>query len=216
MKELKILHYDPDFLVINKPGGLLAVPGRGINKQDCVVNRAKTLFPGCMEQPAVHRLDMATSGIMLLARNSRSHRRLSRQFESRQVRKEYLAIVDGVITKKQGSIELAFRLDPDNRPHQIYDPLHGKTGLTHWEKLESTQGKTLIRFTPVTGRTHQLRLHASHPKGLGVPIVGDFLYGNAEDGATMFLHASRLFFLHPENGKGLEFNSSPPWLPMVQ
>ncbi len=216
MQELITVHSDPDFLLFVKPGGLLAVPGRGPEKQDCLVNRVKAIFPDCIEQPAVHRLDMATSGLMLLARNSVAHRRLSRQFETRQVHKEYLALLDGKVSEKQGRIELAFRLDPDNRPHQIYDPLQGKTGISHWKNLGCIDGRSLILFRPVTGRTHQLRLHASHPKGLGIPIAGDYLYGNAKDGDPMFLHASRLSFFHPKDGRRLEFSSLPPWLPEVE
>lgn len=211
MSELTIIHSDPNFLVINKPGGLLAVPGRGANKQDCVVNRVKSLYPDIITQPAVHRLDMHTSGIMLLARNRETHRALSKQFEQRQVKKEYIALLDGTVSEKQGTITLAFRLDPDNRPYQIYDPIQGKTGISHWQHIGEKNGLSLILFSPVTGRTHQLRLHAAHPKGLGVPIAGDYLYGNAQDGDPMFLHASRLCILHPLTGKALEFTSNPSW-----
>jgi len=116
MQELTFLHIDPDFLVVDKPGGLLAVPGRGPDKQDCVVNRVKTLYPDCIKQPAVHRLDMYTSGIMLLARNKETHRKLSIQFEQRQVKKEYIALLDGLLEKEKGLIELPFRLDTENRP----------------------------------------------------------------------------------------------------
>ena len=213
MQELTIIHTDTDFLVVDKPGGLLAVPGRGPDRQDCVVNRIKTLYPDCIEQPAVHRLDMPTSGIMLLARNAAAHRNLSKQFEDRQVHKEYLALLDGKVSEQHGRIELAFRLDPKNRPYQIYDPVHGKTGISHWQNIGEKEGRTLILFSPVTGRTHQLRLHAAHPKGLGVPILGDFLYGNGRDGDPMFLHASRLSIIHPGTGERIEFTSKPSWCP---
>lgn len=213
MSEIAIIHTDPDFLVINKPGGLLAVPGRGPDKQDCVVNRIKDLYPDCIEQPAVHRLDMHTSGIMLLARTKEAHRTLSIQFEKQQVKKEYIALLDGSVSKQRGTIRLAFRLDPNNRPYQIYDPIQGKTGISHWQNLGEKNGKTYILFSPVTGRTHQLRLHASHPLGLGVPIAGDFLYGNGQDGDPMFLHANRLHILHPRTGEHLGFISNPPWYP---
>jgi tRNA pseudouridine32 synthase / 23S rRNA pseudouridine746 synthase len=211
MDTLDIIHIDPGFLVVNKPGGLLAVPGRGPEKQDCVVNRVKSLFPDCIDQPAVHRLDMYTSGIMLLARNSETHRALSKQFEQQQVRKEYIALLEGSISGKEGKIELAFRLDPENRPYQIYDPVQGKMGITRWQKLGEEQGRTRVLFSPVTGRTHQLRLHAAHRLGLGVPIVGDSLYGNGRDGDIMYLHACRLSILHPLSGERIEFSSSPPW-----
>ncbi|RUM40147.1 MAG: RluA family pseudouridine synthase, partial [Desulfocapsa sp.] len=182
MHELHIIHNDPDFLIVNKPGGLLAVPGRGPDKQDCVVNRIKSMYPDCIQQPAVHRLDMYTSGIMLLARNSASHRNLSKQFEQRLVEKEYIAVLDGIVSEEEGVIDLRFRLDTDNRPHQIYDPKQGKQGISRWRKICDNNNKSRIRFFPLTGRTHQLRLHASHSLGLGIPIVGDSLYGNGKDG----------------------------------
>ncbi|MEA3466699.1 MAG: RluA family pseudouridine synthase [Thermodesulfobacteriota bacterium] len=209
MQELTFLHIDPDFLVVNKPGGLLAVPGRGPDKQDCVVNRVKALYPDCIKQPAVHRLDMYTSGIMLLARNKETHRKLSIQFEKRQVKKEYIALLDGLLENEEGLIELPFRLDPANRPLQIYDPEQGKTGITRWRKIEAEGNTTRVLFSPLTGRTHQLRVHAAHPLGLGVPIVGDTLYGRGKEGGRMFLHASFLSILHPRTGKQIAFSSKP-------
>lgn len=209
MKEVSIIHTDPEFLVANKPGGLLAVPGRGPDKQDCVVNRIKSLYPDCIEQPAVHRLDMYTSGIMLLARTKDAHRLLSIQFERRQVRKEYIALLDGIVEELQGTVTLAFRLDPKNRPRQVYDSERGETGISNWKKIEATNGKTRVLFSPLTGRTHQLRLHSAHPLGLGIPIVGDSLYGHGKEGDIMFLHASYLSFLHPTTGKRVEFISKP-------
>ncbi|MBU1137705.1 MAG: RluA family pseudouridine synthase [Proteobacteria bacterium] len=209
MQELGIIHCTPDFLVVNKPGGLLAVPGRGPEKQDCVVNRVKTLYPDCIAQPAVHRLDMYTSGIMLLARNAEVHRLLSKQFEQRLVEKEYIALLDGIVAEEQGIIELAFRLNPENRPYQIYDPVQGKMGITRWQKTGEASGRTRVQFFPLTGRTHQLRLHAAHPLGLGIPIVGDALYGRGEEGDAMLLHASRLSILHPYSGQRIEFTSRP-------
>lgn len=211
MKEITILHNDPEFLIINKPGGLLSVPGRGPDKQDCVVSRARALYPDCIKQPAVHRLDLHTSGIMLLAKTEGAHRLLSKQFEQRLIRKEYTALLDGKVMGEYGTIELAFRLDPQNRPYQIYDPVHGKPGISRWKNIGEQQGGSLILFSPVTGRTHQLRLHAAHPKGLGVPIRGDFLYGNGRDGDQMFLHASRLSIIHPITGKRVEFTAEPSW-----
>jgi tRNA pseudouridine32 synthase / 23S rRNA pseudouridine746 synthase len=209
MKEVTIIHTDPEFLVVNKPGGLLAVPGRGPEKQDCVVNRVKALYPDCIEQPAVHRLDMYTSGIMLLARTKESHSLLSRQFEQRLVEKEYIAVVDGILAKDAGIIELSFRLDTDNRPLQIYDPEQGKMGITRWQKIKEQGGKTRILFSPLTGRTHQLRVHSAHSLGLGVPIVGDSLYGHGKEGEEMLLHASLLSILHPGNGQRIVFTSKP-------
>ena len=207
MHTLHIIHCEPDFLVVNKPGGLLSVPGRGPDKQDCVVSRIKSMYSDCIEQPAVHRLDMYTSGIMLLARNRESHRNLSKQFEERTVEKEYIAVLDGIVTAEEGLIDLKFRLDTDNRPHQIYDPEQGKQGISHWQKICDREGKSHIRFFPLTGRTHQLRLHASHPLGLGIPIVGDSLYGNGKDGDKMFLHACKISFHHPISNERIQFTS---------
>jgi tRNA pseudouridine32 synthase/23S rRNA pseudouridine746 synthase len=209
MKKINIIHKDPEFLVVNKPGGLLSVPGRGPEKQDCVVNRIRTLYPGTIKQPAVHRLDMYTSGIMLIARTKRMHRLLSIQFEQRKVQKKYIAILDGVVRGTEGIIKLTFRLDPDNRPHQVYDPEQGKTGITRWKNIGTKHNQTRILFFPLTGRTHQLRLHSAHPLGLGIPIVGDALYGYGEEGDQMFLHASGLSFFHPNTGDHMEFISKP-------
>jgi tRNA pseudouridine32 synthase/23S rRNA pseudouridine746 synthase len=208
---LQTIHTDPLFLVVNKPGGLLSVPGRGPDKQDCVVNRVKQTFPHCIEQPSVHRLDMDTSGLMVLAFTKESHRHLSKQFEARLVHKRYTALLDGVIEEYSGEIRLSFRLDPDNRPYQIYDPIHGKLGVSQWRKMSIEGGRTRIEFTPLTGRTHQLRVHAAHKRGLGCPIIGDRLYGNGQKGSQMLLHASSLSFLHPATDEKLEFTSAVPF-----
>lgn len=125
--------------------------------------------------------------------------------------KRYTAVVAGLIGNSGGIIELPFRLDPDNRPLQIYDAERGKMGITRWRKIEVRGETTRIEFTPLTGRTHQLRVHAAHPKGLGAPIVGDSLYGSGRDGDRMLLHASFLRFLHPLTGEAVEFSSSPPF-----
>ena len=122
-KDLTIIHSDTSIVVVEKPGGMLAVPGRGEDRQDCVANRVKKLFPSCIDQPAVHRLDMFTSGLMILALKAEAHRHLSQQFATRSVSKRYIALVDGLPKQDSGTIELAFRLDPDNRPYQVYDPV---------------------------------------------------------------------------------------------
>jgi tRNA pseudouridine32 synthase/23S rRNA pseudouridine746 synthase len=209
--KLTIIHTDPFFVVIDKPGGLLSVPGRGPDNQDCVVNRIKTLFPGSVDQPAVHRLDMYTSGLMVLALTKETHRCLSRQFEHRIVEKRYIALLDGSVEEIAGEITLSFRLDPNNRPYQIYDPIHGKAGITRWRRLKYVEGKTRIEFMPLTGRTHQLRLHAAHKLGLGCPIIGDRLYGNGKEGDQMLLHASYLSFLHPCTDRRMHFSSHAPF-----
>jgi tRNA pseudouridine32 synthase/23S rRNA pseudouridine746 synthase len=213
--DLEIIYADQRLAVVNKPGGLLAVPGRGPDKQDCVVRRFKERFSDTIAQPAVHRLDMATSGLMVLALTAEAHRHLSRQFSERQVEKKYIALLDGSVEGEGGEIILCFRLDPDNRPHQIYDPARGKTGVTRWRRLHvrnsESRPQTRVEFIPLTGRTHQLRLHAAHELGLGCPIVGDSLYGGGKMGDPMLLHAALLAFTHPATGERLEFSSPVPF-----
>ena len=208
--EADIIYRDTAIVVVNKPGDLLSVPGRGPDKQDCIVQRIRNLFPDCIPQPSVHRLDMETSGLMVLALTTEAHRNLSIQFQNRTVKKQYLAVLEGIVAEEQGEIRLAFRLDVTHRPYQIYDPARGKCGITLWEKIVVQNHQTRILFTPVTGRTHQLRAHAAHPMGLGCPIVGDQLYGNGKPGDRLLLHASYLSFQHPENSKTLCFES-PSW-----
>ena len=210
---LQHIFADQHLVVVNKPGGLLAVPGRGPDKQDSVVSRLKKQFPEAIEQPAVHRLDMATSGLMVLALTAEAHRHLSQQFSQRQVDKVYIALLDGAAPEESGEIALRFRLAPENRPYQVYDPVQGKLGITRWRRLalcgSADQPQTRIEFMPLTGRTHQLRLHAAHPLGLGCPIIGDSLYGTGNMGDPMYLHAARLSFTHPVSNEYLEFYSPP-------
>ncbi len=208
---MNIIYQDEAIVVIDKPGGLLAVPGRGPSKQDCAATRLRSLFPAMIAQPAVHRLDMYTSGLMLLAMTAEAHRTLSLSFARREVSKRYTAVVQGVLEGNGGAIHLPFRLDPDNRPLQIYDALQGKMGSTVWEKIAVQGANTRIAFTPLTGRTHQLRVHAAHPLGLAAPIVGDSLYGTGRDGDRMFLHATQLSFRHPNTDESVEFFSKPPF-----
>ncbi len=238
---LKIIYRDENIIVVNKPSGLLTVPGRTKDKQDCVVSRLKNLFPNCIEQPSVHRLDMDTSGLLVLAFNAQSQRALSIQFQRGEVKKKYIAIIDGVLGVKcnfenhnaqklspnwkhdlnpsitpessDGKLELKFRLDIENRPHQIYDEEYGKLGITYWKKLRVWKMKgrnvTSIEFFPQTGRTHQLRLCAASYLGFGIPIVGDNLYGNQEEGQRLLLHSNYLSFRHPITDDKLEFLCEP-------
>lgn len=206
---LNIIYQDDDLVVVNKPSGLLAAPGRGADKLDSVTERLKAQFPQAPNYPAVHRLDMDTSGLMLLSLNAEAHKKLSRQFQEREVHKQYVAVLEGSIAGDYGKIELPFRLDVDNRPHQIYDPIHGKTGITHWEVLQRNATTTRVLFTPITGRTHQLRVHSAHEKGLGTPIVGDTLYGTGTEHGKLQLHASSLSFTHPSSGEKVQLESSP-------
>ncbi len=213
---LEILYRDSAIVVINKPSGLLSVPGRTPDKQDCATARLRKLFPHCISQPSVHRLDMETSGLLVMALTREAHRNLSAQFEAGTVHKKYVALLDGTFTHNnyQGELNLKFRLDINNRPHQIYDEENGKSEITQWEKTgtvlytapDGTQRRTTkIIFTPKTGRTHQLRLAASDPHGLGIPIVGDTLYGHCAPGERLMLHAFELEFNHPISGKKMVF-----------
>ncbi len=235
MLGLSILYRDEHLIVVNKPSGLLSVPGRGPDKQDCVVNRVRRLYPDCIEQPSVHRLDMDTSGLLVLAFTEETHRALNRQFEQGLVHKEYLAHLSTAISCQSredvelrvvtavtetddhgrpvaGHLELPFRLDPDNRPHQIFDPVYGKTGITDWKIECWRQKRPVVRMFPKTGRTHQLRLAASSPYGLNAPIYSDNLYGNPIDGEQLRLHATILQFTHPVTGGLLRFETQPDWL----
>lgn len=208
---MQLIFYDTEIIVIDKPGGLLSVPGRGPGKQDCAVSRVRKLFPDIIAQPAVHRLDMYTSGIMVLARTREAHRQLSMQFEKRIPHKKYTALLDGIITEREGRIELPFRLDPQNRPYQIYDPIHGKIGISLWNMIDIEPPYSRVEFQPLTGRTHQLRLHAAHALGLNAPIVGDVLYGRGQEGDQMMLHASSLSIRHPLTGESCTFTSTVPF-----
>jgi tRNA pseudouridine32 synthase/23S rRNA pseudouridine746 synthase len=210
-KELQIIFADEELIVVNKPSGLLSVPGKGEANQDCVTARIKAHYPECIDQPEVHRLDMDTSGLMVVALTADAQRELSRQFHDRETEKRYIALLDGEVAEESGTIELPFRLDVENRPLQIYDPVHGKTGITHWKKLAVENGKTRVEFFPITGRTHQLRVHAASEHGLGLPILGDRLYGSGTAPGQLKLHASYLSFTHPRTGKKLEFCSEPPF-----
>ncbi len=210
MSGLVFVHRDPDCVVIDKPSGLLAVPGRGPEGADSVVSRLRALVPTCIQQPAAHRLDMDTSGLMVLGLTAAAQRHLTMQFEARTVRKRYLAWLEGNVAQEAGRIELAFRLDPEDRPRQVFDPENGKPGITEWRRLEVRGGRTCVEFTPLTGRTHQLRVHAAHPQGLGCPIVGDRLYGNGTAPGQLQLHAAFLAFDHPRDGRRLRFECPPP------
>ena len=225
---LEILYQDEELVVVNKPSGLLSVPGRGEDKKDSVATRVRQLYPECIEQPSVHRLDMETSGLMVLGLTKEAHKHLNAQFEARTIQKKYVALLDGVLYKatgdaapkngeKSGMVAIKCRLDVDNRPHQIYDEVYGKLGITEWslENIENYKnpvtGKikavTRITFIPHTGRTHQLRLASSNPHGFNLPIVGDTLYGTCEPGERLMLHACELTFVHPSTGKEMSFYS---------
>lgn len=214
---LDILYRDDDIIVVNKQSGVLSVPGKTL--KDSIVNRVKNLFPFCIEQPAVHRLDMETSGLMVLAFKKDAHRILNKQFEDRRVQKKYVALLDGVLAKKgikeSGVMELFFRLDIDNRPRQIWDEVYGKSSITEWKILnvekysfneEKKRDVTRVEFTPHTGRTHQLRVASADNHGFGIPIIGDYLYGKREEGQRLYLHATDLSFFHPITNEKMIFH----------
>ena len=224
MLGLKVVWRDDHIIVVEKPAGLLSVPGRGEGKSDCVASRVRTLYPECIAQPAVHRLDMETSGLMVLAFTKEAHRALSLQFAEGQVEKSYEALLDGNLAKRgvkrEGELELYFRLDLDRRPHQVWDPVYGKKAITRWRILGverySTPSGTMkhvsrVSFTPLTGRTHQIRLACSSCHGLACPIVGDSLYGNKDEGERLMLHATHLSFCHPITAQRLSFQSDCPF-----
>ncbi|MBK1792374.1 RluA family pseudouridine synthase [Persicirhabdus sediminis] len=210
---LDIIHEDEFFVVVNKPPGMLSVPGKGPERADCVAARVRQMYPGCPAQPEAHRLDMDTSGLIVMCRTVECKRLIQKQFQDRVTAKKYIALLEGELAEEiddEGIIELPFRLDIDNRPIQIYDEVHGKMGITKWRKLGVENGWTRVEFRPVTGRTHQLRVHAAHAKGLGIPIVEDVFYGNGVRGqCRLRLHAAELSFFHPLSDEKITFVSEP-------
>lgn len=190
---LEIVYEDNYLVVINKPAGMLSVPGKG--EIDSVYQYIKILYPDATGPLIVHRLDMATSGVLLIAKNKEVHQHLQAQFKNRMIKKRYIALLDGKISSKEGTITLPLRMDPLDRPRQVVDHEHGKTAITQYQVLNEQEGNTLIAFYPLTGRTHQLRVHAAHPEGLHCPIRGDELYGQKAD--RLYLHAESLEFVHP-------------------
>ncbi len=201
--DLAILYEDEHIVVINKPSGLLSVPGK--EESDSVYTRIRKRYPDAKGSVIVHRLDMSTSGLMLIALDAEAHRILQQQFLTRDVKKRYTALLDGIIREQGGTIDLPLRVDLDDRPRQMVCHTHGKAARTHWHVSGYEAGKTRIHFFPVTGRTHQLRVHAAHPDGLDTPIEGDELYGTG--GARLHLHADRLQFTHPASGVQMAFEA---------
>ena len=191
--KLDILYEDDYLLVINKPEGMLSVPGKG--DVDSVYQRLSILYPEATGPIIVHRLDMATSGLLLAAKTKEAHQNLQAQFKNRTIQKRYIALLEGEVPQDEGEIRLPLCPDPLDRPRQIVSEEFGKPAFTRYRVLERTSGKTLIAFYPQTGRTHQLRVHAAHPLGLHCPILGDELYGRKAE--RLYLHAEYLAFTHP-------------------
>lgn len=193
---LGIVHEDARVIVVDKPSGLLSQPGRTVS--DSVVERVRAARPEARGPMMMHRLDMDTSGLLVLAKDVDAHRHLSGQFERREIGKTYRARLVAPAPALGGRIELPLRLDVERRPLQIVCTELGRTSVTLWRRLPGGDPRDVL-FHPLTGRTHQLRVHAADPRGLGVPIVGDRLYGEA--GPRLMLHAARLAFVHPETGR---------------
>ena len=191
--EIEILYEDEHLLVVNKPASLLSVPGKNVT--DSVLFRMKQRYPEATGPLVVHRLDMGTSGLMLVAKTAEVHKALQSQFIGRTIKKRYVAVLEGLIEVESGTIDLPLRVDLDDRPRQMVCCEYGKHARTTWTVISREQNTTRVYFFPITGRTHQLRVHAAHPKGLNAPILGDELYGNK--GKRLHLHADRIEFLHP-------------------
>ena len=207
-----LVHEDAALLVLDKPAGLLAVPGRGADKADCLSARAQRRWPDAL---VVHRLDQATSGLMLLARGAAVQRALSQAFAERGVHKRYEALVHGLLPDAEagdgwGLIELPLRLDWPRRPRSIVDAAHGKPSRTRWRVLrrDAARDTTRLALEPVTGRSHQLRVHL---QAIGHPIVGDTLYGPPDSAARLMLHARALRLAHPLGGPELVLQRPPPF-----
>jgi len=209
-----VIHEDETLIVLDKPAGLLAVPGRGPDKQDCLSARAQARWPDAL---VVHRLDMATSGLVVMARGIEAQRQLSRAFEQRQVHKRYTAVVTGTLHNPQpdngwNTIDLPLTIDWPNRPRSIVSAELGKPSITRWRLVGTpTEDTTRLELEPVTGRTHQLRVHL---QAIGHPILGDMLYATPEQQARasrLLLHAHQLSLPHPQHGDTVHFQSPCPF-----
>lgn len=204
-KELEIVFEDEYVVVVNKPAEFLSVPGKNI--EDSVYTRMKEKYPQATGPLIVHRLDMSTSGILVLAKEKKVHLHLQKQFIKRNVQKRYVALLDGHVDGDSGIIDLPLRVDLDDRPRQLVCYEHGKRAVTKWEVVERRNNQTLIYFYPITGRTHQLRVHAAHSLGLNAPILGDDLYGRKD--SRLHLHAQFLQFTHPITKEAVKIKVDP-------
>ncbi len=208
-----VVYEDDRIVIVDKPCGLLSVPGRSGLLHDSVMTRLRARYPDATGQLVVHRLDLDTSGLLLAAKDQTTFSALQRLFSLRAITKRYIAWLDGEVTGEHGVIDLPLRLDIEDRPRQIHDPEFGKPAVTSWQVVERAPGRTKVALAPVTGRTHQLRVHASHPLGLDAPILGDRLYGRhpPEPGARLMLHAELLAFVHPGSGAELRVERPAPF-----
>ena len=204
---LEIIYEDAALIVVHKPAEFLSVPGKDIT--DSVYTRIKDKYPAATGPLIVHRLDMSTSGVLLLTKTKEANKALQSQFINRTIKKRYVALLDGILTKSSGEIHLPLRVDLEDRPKQLVDFTFGKLAETHWKIINIENGKTKVYFYPITGRTHQLRVHAAHKDGLNMPIVGDDLYGKKEN--RLHLHAEFIAFKHPTTSKQMSFTIAPPF-----
>ncbi|OUL20032.1 RNA pseudouridine synthase [Nostoc sp. RF31YmG] len=208
---LSIIYEDEWLIAVNKPAELLSVPGRYFDTQDSVLSRLRNLLPDGMSLNAVHRLDQDTSGILLLARDRQTYRLLSRQFQEQKVHKVYEALLSGIVTIDQGVIDLPLWGNPDRRPYQQIDWDYGKPSITYFRVLAREGNYTRVEFTPLTGRTHQLRVHAADVQGLGVSILGDTLYEYPTKANRLHLHARELYIQHPQLEETLHLCTKTPF-----
>lgn len=204
---LEVLHEDGHIVAVNKPSGLLSVPGKGDHLADCLMVRVQAVFPDAL---LVHRLDRDTSGVIVLALTAHAQRSLSMQFEKRTTKKTYVARVQGQVAEKTGTVELPLIVDWPNRPLQKVCHETGKPAVTDWRVLKQTEDETRVRLFPRTGRSHQLRVHML---ALGHPILGDPLYApeTVDAHPRLMLHSEELRINHPESGKGLSFRAKAPF-----
>lgn len=211
--EPRTVYEDAHLLVVHKPAGMLTVPGRSASLQECAVSRLRERYPDATGPLVVHRLDMDTSGLLLVAKSLDVAKQLQRLFSRRDIDKHYVAVLDGEVAGDEGHITLPLRVDIDDRPRNIHDPVHGKPAHTEWRVLARAPGRTRVRLTPHTGRSHQLRVHAAHPDGLNAPILGDRLYGHTppDDDERLLLHAERLAFVHPVTGAPVVVTAPAPF-----
>lgn len=204
-QEISIIYEDEVLIIVNKPAEFLSVPGKEI--QDSVYTRIKEKYPFATGPLIVHRLDMSTSGILVLTKTKEANKILQSQFIKRTVKKRYIALLDGIVKDTNGTISLPIRLDLDDRPKQLVDFEFGKKAETFWEVIQIENDKTRVYFYPITGRTHQLRVHAAHKDGLNAPIIGDDLYGKKEK--RLCLHAEFIEFMHPSTNEKMSFQVAP-------
>lgn len=203
---LAILHEDDQIVALDKPSGLLSVPGRGAHLADCLLSRVQAVFPTAL---LVHRLDRDTSGVMVFALTPHAQRHLGLQFEKRQTRKTYIARVQGVVADDSGTVDLPLCVDWPNRPRQHVDHTHGKPAQTDWKVLRRGADETRLRLMPRTGRSHQLRVHCLE---MGHPILGDpFYHPDPAAQPRLMLHSQELRLRHPDGGRGMRITAKPPF-----